>query len=457
MSDNNGDAGHPMNEIAKQVRASAGMSPERPAVETDGSAQPAQQGDSAAAAIGTSPGTPTPWIPLSISTDQIEAPAFFVDRDLSVQWMAPGGTDGFSRALDRELDSGATRNIFSLLLNPTIKAATGDWQTFFSLVYVTLRRSTPRDTFDTQTGFISRDQLPPSETRSRHDPDMRRFQVESRVLKSDGTADQPPWRVFGLEFSQGTLFLLRQDPWISSKRDPAGTTVSDKAIDRAETKASICMLTARLNDSQRIADSMLPEGFFKLMHLIWAATDDVAQSLGGHRAGGSGARIHYVFKADMGKNPVFSAICCAVRINRRMLALRRQLSTHQGWENEICMNMGISHGMDDAPPSDSGGCMAFRIPGGAFDQSSRLSAVAGQAEIWVTKDAVAQLPKKLIDQVVLGVDRQGRFMRNFFRRISNLANDSLPDRPTADLANLSVARIMRIEQQGPAQPEDNEV
>jgi hypothetical protein len=65
------------------------------------------------------------------------------------------------------------------------------------------------------------------------------------------------------------------------------------------------------------------------------------------------------------------------------------------------------------------------IPGGAFDQSSQLSAVSRtKGDIWITRNAVAQLPKKLIDQVVLGIDRQGRFFRNFFTRLSDLPQGS---------------------------------
>ena len=55
---------------------------------------------------------------------------------------------------------------------------------------------------------------------------------------------------------------------------------------------------------------MLPDVFFKMINIVWEATDDVVHSLGGSRAGCSGAQIHYVFRTHLGRNPVFSAICC---------------------------------------------------------------------------------------------------------------------------------------------------
>jgi hypothetical protein len=158
-----------------------------------------------------------------------------------------------------------------------------------------------------------------------------------------------------------------------------------------------------------------------------------------------------VFKTHLGRNPIFSAICCATRMNSRMKALQQVLAKEHGWLEDICLNMGISHGQDDAPLSNADNCMEFVIPGGAHDQSSHLSTIAAKGEIWVTKNAVAQLPQKLIDQVVLGVDRQGQLMRNFFSRIADLPADNQPHQPKTDLAALSVARIVKIEGSGPVQ------
>jgi hypothetical protein len=119
--------------------------------------------------------------------------------------------------------------------------------------------------------------------------------------------------------------------------------------------------------------------------------------------------------------------------------------------------MGISHGTDELTTSVPTECMESTMPGGTLDQSSQLSAVAGKGEIWITRNAVAQLPRKLIDQVVVGIDRQGRFFRNFFTRLSDLPQAAGPGQPQPDLGTLSIARILTIEKQGPAQPVTSEV
>jgi class 3 adenylate cyclase len=221
-------------------------------------------------------------------------------------------------------------------------------------------------------------------------------------------------------------------------------------------KKSICVLSARLNDAHRIADTMLPEVFFKLMNRIWDESDSVVRSFGGKRADCSGAQIDYLFTKNAGRNPIFSAICCATRMNRQMLAMEEKLKAQEGWADEIRMNMGISNGTDELTAAAPGGCMESTIPGGTFDQSTHLCAIAGKGEIWITRNAVAQLPRKLVDQVVVGIDRQGRFLRNFFTRLSDLPQAAGAGRSHPDLGTLSIARILTVERPGPVHPGTNE-
>lgn len=453
MSDENGSAGHPMNEIARQFNASeanAGISAE---AESRTMAPP---GDDLPADSDPHRSIPAPWSPLMLAAEQIQPPAFFVDRQLSLRWAAASSHDPLSRVLNLQLHSGDPRNIFDLMRDSAVKEALPEWQALFSFVYVTLRRTTSGDLFSEKTDSIDHGQLSIGQPQSADDAQIHAMQMESCLLGPGAGADQQPLRAFCLGFEQGTLFLLRPDPWKAPEDAHSETSAIAVADDYADHKTTICMLTARLNDSQRIADTMLPDVFFRLITVVWEATDDVVHSLGGVRAGCSGAQIHYVFKTHLGRNPIFSAICCATRMNKRMTALQQTLAGEHGWVEEICLNIGISHGKDEAIESISGNLTAFMIPGGAQDQSSHLSTIAAKGEIWVTKNAIAQLPQQLIDQVMLGIDRQGQFARNFFTRISDLPSGNQLHQPAADLASLSVARIVKIEAASPVQPSRKE-
>ncbi len=461
MSEHNGPSGHPMDPIAEQFKTSAkparnqmpsetASSAESPGNRFESAGKKGSEGRSSLAAQAI-------FGPLSLSPDQIEAPSFFVDKKLSVVWMSPGGTDAFSLALAQELPSADAGNIFNLLLRPAIKASLGDWQALFSFVYILLRRSTAKDTFDRETVFISRKHLPTTDDETARAPSIHPFLVDSCIIGQKDQASQSPLRMFGMQFKEGTLFLLRQDPWHAALTGQGETESAVTDSGPGDEKAAICILSLRLNDSHRIAETMLPVVFFKMMHRIWDESDSVVSSFGGKRAGSGGAQIDYLFTKNAGRNPVFSAICCATRMNRQMRVIEEKLKAQQGWADEIRMNMGISHGTDELTTSAPTGCMESALPGGTFDQSSHLSAVAGKGEIWITRNAVAQLPRKLIDQVVVGVDRQGRFLRNFFTRLSDLPQAAGTGQPHPDLGTLSIARILTIERPGPEQPVANEV
>jgi len=449
MPDENGPTGHPMNEIAR--RFADPVTPERSRPEPEPIDQPAtlSSDDDAAMQAHYPPAVPGALPPLSLLPDQIEAPAFFVDRNLSVRWMAANGDDLFSRALARVLAPSANDNIFSLLLRPEIKESLSDWQAFFSFVYTSLRLATARETFDRKTDFIEREDRPAGDGRQAPGSDSHRFQVDSQLVGEESEEGRSALRVFSLQFSEGSLFLLRGDPWAKPEPEGRGTEGADVFAQPSDRKDTVCVLSARLNDSHRIADTMLADVFFKMMNQVWEETDNAVADLGGVRVGCNGAQIRYLFKDNAGRNPIFSAISCATRMNNRMRRLQEKITAQQGWAEDLCMNVGISHGESDVPISGVDDCMEFMIPGGALDQSSHLSAIAGKGEIWITKQAVVQLPKKLVDRVVLGVDRQGDFLRNFFSRIGDLPPQQVPDRTANEMGSLAVARIIKIQNPAP--------
>jgi hypothetical protein len=386
--------------------------------------------------------------PLSLLPDQIEAPAFFVDNNLSIRWIATGGKDPFSTALAQELRSTASRHVFNLLLRPAIKHAIADWRSFFSFVYTNLgHASTAEAGFNPEFPFIARERVPQPKTGNTTAEYRHAFMVDSCRL---GT-DEPTHRVFSLVFDKGTLFMLRQDRWPKKAPNPGEEAAVPHTVLPVGEKKSICVLSARLNNARGLARTMLPERFLNLMDRIWEEADGIVRSLGGKRAVCNGPQLCHVFSENAGRNPIFSAICCATRLNNQMVLLEEKLRAQYGWANEICLNMGIGHGAEDQTESDTIGSLEFVMPGGAFDQSTLLSGIAGKGEIWITKEAAAQLPKALIDQVVLGVDHQGKVLPHFFTRISDLQQARTVSHLEPEMEALSIARIMKLQRQIPEQ------
>lgn len=423
----------------KPAATSAADCPEPPADETRRPAAPPQAPSLGRQASPSGQAGVGPW---SLSPQQIDPPAFFVDRDLTLRWIAPSADDPLSQALSAALTSSATGPVFDLLLRPSIKSTVCDWQRFFSFVYTLLRPFSAPETEATRPAAPADGAVAPG-------PIPASFGVASCLLATDPKENLGPLRIFGLEFREGILFLLRRDHWHDSaakavEREPAAVT-TDYAADRK----TIGVLSLRLHHAHHLAEIMLPDLFFQLTRRIRDVIDGVAKPLGGVCSGGDGDRIHYLFSESAGRNPIFSAISCANRINGHLAALEEQLKTDQGWLGQIRMNMGISCGTDDPANPHAGSSMELWIPGGALDQAVHLSAMAANGETWITKDAVARLPQKLINQIVLGVDRQGRFLRNFFSRLSDLQPDTAVSGVISEIDRLSVARIVEIEKPTP--------
>ena len=192
MSEHDGPSGHPMDQIAEQFKASAKPSRNQMPSETASSVESSGNRFESAGRKGSegesSLTAQAIFGPLCLSPDQIEAPSFFVDKKLSVVWMNPSGTDAFSLALAQELPSAGAGNIFELLLRPAIKDSLGDWQRLFSFVYILLRRSTAKDTFDRETVFISRNHLPTTDDGTALAPPTHPFLVDSCIIRQEDEA-----------------------------------------------------------------------------------------------------------------------------------------------------------------------------------------------------------------------------------------------------------------------------
>jgi class 3 adenylate cyclase len=298
--------------------------------------------------------------------------------------------------------------------------------------------------------------------------DMDRTDRTDAVLDSRGTlpltmescqlgdgADETPWRLFGLGCEQGTLFILRQDPW---QRKPAfGPDENDVDPSSHAAHRTTCVLVAQLNDSHRISDAMLPDGFRDWVNRVWEASDDVAKAFAGTRSGVSGSRIYYVFREGEVSASIFKAICCATQMNHRMQALEKRLLEQGEWAGDIRLNIGINHGEYLSADENAADSLPHMIPGDAFDQASLLAGMASAGEIWISKGTAASLSASHIHQVVLGVEHQGTFLRNRFVRLTVLPRFGHRGHSASDTASLSAAKVIKVEHPGTDLPVTNEV
>ncbi len=379
---------------------------------------------------------------LSLSPDQIEAPAFFVDGNLCIRWMATGGTDPFSTALAHELRSTDSRNVFNLLLRPAIKHAISEWRSFFSFVYQNLHdHGVAPSESNAEPPFLVRKQLFSDTPEHTASSERRTPMIDSCCLGGDTAI----LHVFSMAFDKGMLFMLRQDRCPDKRPAFVDELPGHSPTRSVAQEKNICVLSARLNHAHGMAKRMLPDHFLTMMERIGHEADEIARSLGGKRAPCNGPQLCYGFTETAGRDPIFGAICCATRLNDQMRLLQEKLDAQYGWSDEICLNMGIGHGAAGQMESDVRPALAFVMPGGAFAQANLLSGIAGKGEIWITRHAAAQLPEVLMNQVVLGVDRNDHFVRNYFKKLSDFKQLKAMLQIDPDMDDLSVCQIKQCQ------------
>lgn len=442
-------SGHPMDPVARQFESRI-PGPEKQRSAVGAPTQPAdanQQGEK----------TPSnARIGLPLSSESISAPAFFVDQRLAVCWIAGGGEDALSRALCGELAAVPARHAFELLTSGSVRAAVADWQAFFTFVYRVLKISTPATAFEMQ--IRQHGDAIPEDVLQQPDAPVKTsgnaFAVHSMPIVLADSGIDARSRLFGLRFPTGTLFVVRPE---ARDQRPAAPLDGEQAERQAASSTdpgsrSVGLLTAIVADARRLAETMLPDDFVDLMRSIFQETDDLCRPLGGRRVGTTGARAQYAFSQSAGRDPIFGAINCAMRLNAMIEQHRQKEGARGKWGLPPAFKIGISHAPNTPGDVADGSTSSLFIPGGPADQSYRLAAFAGANEIWITRDALICLPRRLLDQLAWGVDRDDGFQHRFFARLGDLKQAAGHDEPHPDVALLSAARIAEIKSSAPDRP-----
>ena len=215
--------------------------------------------------------------------------------------------------------------------------------------------------------------------------------------------------------------------------------------DAASGKTPFSVISARLDDSRSIVDTLLPETYFQIMTRIWDESDRVLASYGGHRAKRSGTDVQYIIPRQADTDPAYDAICCAVELRDKMREIEASLKADGEWFADIRLNIGISSGRDHLQQEDLTASMAFMLPGGAADQAFHLSAIAHGGAIWITKSAFSHLTPQQMKRITFGIYRDDRLIRNIFAQVSELPH--APDTPSLGrgIRSLSVTRIIAVQ------------
>jgi class 3 adenylate cyclase len=436
------DEGHTVEAIATELR------------EVAESVQPAQQPPlpklkHAELSTGKKPQRPpSPGFHLAAGT--IATSAFLVNQDYRIGWINVDRGNRLSRAIGNELTDDPFGTVFDIMLRASLKELVFNWQPLFSFTYRFLQENTSLDAFNRLAPTVS---LNLEEAGLPEEPSSGAAEIgpidSCPIHLEDDAGNIQDMRIYGMALSEGTLFYLDQDRWQENNPvDPPGghhAAAQPTDAQAVSAKTPFSVISARLDDFRNIVDTLLPETYFQIMTRIWDESDRVLASYGGHRAKRSGTEVQYIIPRQADTDPAYDAICCALELKDKMREIEASLKADGQWYADIRLNIGISSGRDHLKQADLTASMAFMLPGGAADQAIHLSAIAHGGAIWITKSAFSHLTPQQMKQIIFGIYRDDRLIRNIFAQVSELPH--APDTPSIGwgIRSLSVTRIIALQ------------
>jgi class 3 adenylate cyclase len=390
--------------------------------------------------LKNAPATP-PSQAFQLPADTINTPAFFVDHEMHIAWVGDIAGDRLSAAIRSEMNDNPDGTVFDIMLRASLKELVFDWPPLFSFIYRFLEAISDSAAFEQLAPVIwhgSDDAAAAPVHRDGPRPAVDSCPIQ---LEYDGGATRK-LRLYGIAVAEGALFVLEPEPQAEAHaEDKTAAAGAERDADR---KTPFSVLSARIDDSQNIVDTLLPEAYFRLMTRIWDETDRIVLSYGGQRARRSGTDVQYILPRRSDTDPAFDAIRCAIELRDTMQAIEGSLKADGGWFADIRLNIGISSGRDHLRPEDLTASMAFMLPGGASDQAYHLCAIAHGGSILITKSAFAHLTLKQMARIVFGIYRDDRLVPNIFAKVSELPH--APGTPPLgqEIRALAVTRIIGL-------------
>lgn len=380
--------------------------------------------------------------------DTANASAFFVNKGLRIVWIEASRDDDLTGTISDELDSDPDGTVFSVLLRVILKERIANWQPILAFIYAFLKRTTPLNIFRMLAPKISIDLSEVDQVVLPADHEESLVTIDSRPLRFvDACGRKTNRRLYGIALSEGTLFVVDDDRW------PDGGGNDDRKKTKSQPRIGshgdlkripFSILSARLNESHKIVEALLPKTYFQMITNIWDEIDQVVASHGGHRITRGGNEIQFIIPKSRHTqaDSAFIAIRCAIDLRLKMREVEASLRSDGVWIDALHLNIGISSGKDYMLEADPTTCMAFILPGGASDQADQLSAIGCGGTIWMTKSAFSHLTHHQAKQVTFGVFQDDKLIPNIFTTVTEFPNT--PGKPSLgqETRPLSATRII---------------
>ena len=215
----------------------------------------------------------------------IAGSAFFVNQEMRIGWVKVARDDCLFRTIQSEMNDDPSGTVFDILLRASLKELVFNWQPLFSFIFRFLEDITPPETFKHAAPMVSfhlEGLRHPRKFMTR--PPKGRPRIDSCPIHLENAKGRmQAMRLYALALSEGALFIFEEERWPDFHADTATAQIlsAPQAVgEPVDSKTPFSVISARLDNAQRLVDTLLPEAYYELINRIWDASDRIVESYG---------------------------------------------------------------------------------------------------------------------------------------------------------------------------------
>jgi class 3 adenylate cyclase len=382
-------------------------------------------------------------------------PAYMVSRNWDIEWINPQAEELIFGHPVRKIARIEERHFFNLLFTTGARELIKQFETFIKSHLPLVQGDIPAPTSNPLLvplgvdAIILLQKLWPQETAPLPPIDYREERVSFRRSPFESYH-----RVAAI-FREGTLIIwipaiVNLSPLLDllSGRQ---NVITDLLINKLPALRAMSVLVADLQNSVKICADLPPEEYFQLITEMWSILENPFRKYGG-AAGkhiGDGVVRYFLAKNDSAYAHTVNALLCADAIRQAMTAINASWKVRKRWLNDLVLNIGLHEGREWFGYLPTLPTPEFTALGDTVNIAARISSIARNGAIWVSKHFLSSLPSQITEHVVYGIRRPSEngeyFIPSTYSRVSDLPeNDRIAK--SGDITNLSVTEVIRLDQ-----------
>jgi adenylate cyclase len=393
--------------------------------------------------------------PLRLTLEEIDQPAYMVNSRFELEWWNEEANTKLLGGNLQATDEIGERNLFKLLCNAPDLRGAESWEELVNLHLSIAKNRLPKKSFWTLDGEIENDDLEALITSyDKADPIVSRAMIR-REINLAAPNEEPRWiNLYVSFFREGVFFVFEE---MDIEQDSLATFLSRRDLvirellrKRRPYLTPLSVLVADLQSSVKICAELPPDEYFDLINNIWEAMESKLRKYHATHGKHVGDGMVYYFLPQPDDNYLLNAMQCAFDMKQTMLEVSREWRGRKNWLNELHLNTGIHEGEEWFGTYQTPTHIECTVLGDTINQSARLSDLAREGSIWVTKSLVSKLSSKEREMLRYGIRRKSENGQEFvvestYSRVSNLVDlDNPKYEKFRDIAMLPVTEVLDL-------------